>query len=195
MGDGLASQTHGNGLSYVHDQERFCALASSDRSRRPLLSGTPRQWGGGRRLPVRTNLSKAALMRHWGPRRGHRMGWDTAEGEDGIGLRCGDVCSRATDNALAAAGERAGVRCRLAQALGRLGPLSCTRYRACTCGPCYLVVCQGPYSLAGDGRRHLGAGFALRCCQRFSRPDLATGRCRWHDNPHTSGPSAPVLSY
>ena len=103
--------------------------------------------------------------------------------------------SGAPDDALAAAGERARVRCTLAQALGRLGPLSCTRYRACTCGPWYLVVYQGPYSLNGDGRRHLGGGFALRCCQRFSLPGVATGQCPGQDNPHTSGPSAPVLSY
>ena len=47
----------------------------------------------------------------------------------------------------------------------------------------------------GDGTSHLGGGFALRCCQRFSRPGIATGRCPGQDNPHTSGPSAPVLSY
>ena len=42
-------------------------------------------------------------------------------------------------------------------ALGRLGPLSCTRYRACTCGPCYPVVYRGPYSLLGMGRLILGS--------------------------------------
>src|SRR5438876_277387 len=47
----------------------------------------------------------------------------------------------------------------------------------------------------GDGTSHLGVCFALRCCQRFSRPGVATGRCSWRNNPHTSGPSAPVLSY
>jgi len=26
-------------------------------------------------------------------------------------------------------------------------------------------------------------------------PNLATQRCRWHDNWHTSGPSTLVLSY
>ena len=41
-------------------------------------------------------------------------------------------------------------------ALGRLGPLSCTRYRACTCGPCYPVVYRGPYSLVVMGRLVLG---------------------------------------
>src|SRR2546423_10123042 len=46
-----------------------------------------------------------------------------------------------------------------------------------------------------DGTSHLGVCFALRCCQRFSRPGVATGRCSWRNNPHTSGPSAPVLSY
>ncbi|MDB5075205.1 MAG: hypothetical protein JWO42_1384 [Chloroflexi bacterium] len=45
------------------------------------------------------------------------------------------------------------------------------------------------------GRRYLEVSFALRCFQRFSVPDLATGRCPWQDSPRTSGPSTPVLSY
>jgi hypothetical protein len=45
------------------------------------------------------------------------------------------------------------------------------------------------------GTAHLGVGFPLRCCQRLSRPDMATQRCRLADNWHTSGPSSPVLSY
>ena len=63
--------------------------------------------------------------------------------------------------------------------------------------PIKRVVYPRPYppDESGDGRLHLGEGFALRCFQRLSRPDLATGRCRWHDNPHTSGLSTPVLSY
>jgi hypothetical protein len=46
-----------------------------------------------------------------------------------------------------------------------------------------------------DGGSNLGAGFPLRCFQRLSLPNLATQRCRWHDNWHTSGPSTLVLSY
>ena len=30
-----------------------------------------------------------------------------------------------------------------------------------------------------EGRTHLGTGFPLRCFQRLSQPDSATGRCRW----------------
>jgi len=42
---------------------------------------------------------------------------------------------------------------------------------------------------------HLWAGFPLRCFQRLSVPNIATGQCHWHDNPNTSGSSTPVLSY
>src|SRR3989442_4868526 len=46
-----------------------------------------------------------------------------------------------------------------------------------------------------DGRPHLGASFALRCLQRLSLPHVANQPCRWRDNWHTRGASAPVLSY
>ena len=42
---------------------------------------------------------------------------------------------------------------------------------------------------------HLRARFPLRCFQRLSIPNVATGQCHWHDNPNTSGSSTPVLSY
>ena len=42
---------------------------------------------------------------------------------------------------------------------------------------------------------HLPVGFPLRCAQRFSRPDVATRRCCFGNNRHTSGRSSPVLSY
>src|SRR5690348_8654191 len=62
-----------------------------------------------------------------------------------------------------------------------------------------LASCPGglPGALPGLawGTGDLGAGFALRCFQRFSVPDVATGPCPWRDSPRTSGPSAPVLSY
>jgi len=53
------------------------------------------------------------------------------------------------------------------------------------------------YSFPGgkDGRSNLGAGFALRCFQRLSAPDVATQRCPWRDNWHTRGLSLSVLSY
>ena len=49
--------------------------------------------------------------------------------------------------------------------------------------------------LLSNGEPRLGAGFPLRCFQRFAHPDVATQRCRLPDNWHTSGPSSPVLSY
>ena len=33
-----------------------------------------------------------------------------------------------------------------------------------------------------DGKSHLEGGFALRCLQRLSLPNLATQLCHWHDN-------------
>ena len=42
---------------------------------------------------------------------------------------------------------------------------------------------------------NLGAGFALRCFQRLSDPDLATRRCTWRHNRQTRGLSDTVLSY
>ena len=42
---------------------------------------------------------------------------------------------------------------------------------------------------------NLGCGFLLRCFQKLSFPDIATGRCRWRDSPYTRGQFTPVLSY
>jgi hypothetical protein len=46
-----------------------------------------------------------------------------------------------------------------------------------------------------DGIRYLEGGFALRCFQRLSLPDLATQLCSWRNNWDTSGQFIPVLSY
>ncbi len=45
------------------------------------------------------------------------------------------------------------------------------------------------------GKTHLRARFPLRCFQRLSIPNLATGQCHWHDNPNTRGSStlAPLV--
>ena len=81
------------------------------------------------------------------------------------------------------------------QALGRLGPLSCTRCRACTCGPCYPVVYRGPYSLWGMGGVILGRASRLDAVSAYHGRTTATQRCPGRDNWSTGGPSAPVLSY
>jgi hypothetical protein len=52
-----------------------------------------------------------------------------------------------------------------------------------------------PFPCGKDGRSNLGVGFALRCFQRLSLPDLATQLCPWQDNWHTRGLSLSVLSY
>ena len=62
-------------------------------------------------------------------------------------------------------------------------------------GPIYLVVFKGSYLVLPSGICHLEGGFALRCIQRLSRPDVATQHCTWRHNWNTSGQFIPVLSY
>src|SRR6266545_5177978 len=59
--------------------------------------------------------------------------------------------------------------------------------------PINLVIYEGPSEGLRPGRSHLQAGFALRCLQRLSLPDIATERCSWRNSSHTRGPSTPVL--
>ncbi len=61
--------------------------------------------------------------------------------------------------------------------------------------PINLIIFQGSYFSYEKGKSHLGVGFALRCFQRLSLPDIATQQCPWRDNWYTSGLSNPVLSY
>src|SRR5690554_3816607 len=75
------------------------------------------------------------------------------------------------------------------QVFGQLVPLGCA------------VACFTPAAYRRRRLRrpswksNLGVGFALRCFQRLSLPDVATRRCSWHHNRYTSGRSSPVLSY
>ena len=79
-------------------------------------------------------------------------------------------------------------------ALGQLVLVGSAPYDASTAS---LSPGRLPGTFGGlrPGRAHLEGGFPLRCFQRFSRPHVATQRCRWHDNWYTSGASIPVLSY
>ncbi len=56
--------------------------------------------------------------------------------------------------------------------------------------PINVVISHGPQTIP-----YLGVGFPLRCFQRLSDPDIATGRCRWYDSPQTRGQFISVLSY
>src|ERR1700680_4748685 len=80
------------------------------------------------------------------------------------------------------------------QALDRLVPLSSKSHLSYTRGLSTRWSLWGLTRLSG-GRSYLGVGFALRCFQRLSHPDMATQRCSWQNNWCTSGPSNPVLSY
>src|SRR5689334_3592431 len=82
------------------------------------------------------------------------------------------------------------------QAVGSLGPLGCTCYQACARG---LATRWSAWDLhhflQSDGNTHLGGGFALRCCQRFSFLDVAIQLWPGQANWLTSGPAISVLSY
>ena len=65
----------------------------------------------------------------------------------------------------------------LGQALDRLVAASSARRRASTSA---LSTSSSPRGLtAVAGTSHLGVGFALRCLQRLSLPDLAALPCPW----------------
>ena len=61
--------------------------------------------------------------------------------------------------------------------------------------PIDVLVSDGPSESLRSGSARLGEGFPLRCFQRFSRPNIATRRCRGHDSRYTRGRFVPVLSY
>ena len=79
---------------------------------------------------------------------------------------------------------------RLAVRTGRL-----RRSPAVHSRPIDLVVFQEPTVHECTRKPRFGGGFALRCLQRLSGPDLATRRCPERDSRHTRGRSSPILSY
>ena len=56
--------------------------------------------------------------------------------------------------------------------------------------PINVVISHDPITIP-----NLGVGFPLRCFQRLSNPDIATGRCTWRYSPQTRGQFVSVLSY
>ena len=56
--------------------------------------------------------------------------------------------------------------------------------------PIYVIIFNVP-----SWNTHLEVGFALRCFQRLSIPNIATQQCNWRHNWYTSGSSNTVLSY
>ena len=55
--------------------------------------------------------------------------------------------------------------------------------------PINVIISHGPMI------RNLEVGFALRCFQRLSLPNIATQRCSWRNSWYTRGSFIPVLSY
>ena len=139
--------------------------------------------GRGGSLPIRLSVAHAG----WRRREIH-----PGVGPDGSGiatLRDGDSWPepRGPDR-FGAATSRGGQAARL------LGPVGCDGRPSCTPG---LSTWSSSRSLRSIRCRkpHLGGGFALRCLQRLSCPDLATRRCPERDSRHTRGRSSPILSY
>ena len=87
-------------------------------------------------------------------------------------------------------GIESGWSSRSAVRTGRLRPS-----RAVHARPIDLVISQEPSGQSRPWKPRLGGGFALRCLQRLSFPDLATRRCPERDSRHTRGRSSPILSY
>ena len=75
-----------------------------------------------------------------------------------------------------------------------LGPVGCGGRPPCTPGLSTWSSSRSLRSLR-YWKPRLGGGFALRCLQRLSGPDLATRRCPERDSRHTRGRSSPILSY
>ena len=72
-------------------------------------------------------------------------------------------------------------------------PISTARLNTLLCvhlPPINVLVSNGP-----EVRAYLEVGFALRCFQRLSDPNVATQPCSWRNNWYTRGSSTPVLSY
>jgi hypothetical protein len=98
--------------------------------------------------------------------------------------------------------------CKAGQAARAISTARLRRLPALHLPPIDVLVSNGPFEglrapqrarlLGGPlypGSACLGESFPLRCFQRFSRPNLATRRCRRRDSRHTRGSSIPVLSY
>ena len=69
-------------------------------------------------------------------------------------------------------------RTRRPDAKGRARPISTARLSASRRLHLQPITSWSTRGLT-EGRTHLGTGFPLRCFQRLSQPDSATGRCRW----------------
>ena len=65
-----------------------------------------------------------------------------------------------------------------------LGRLSSSRLPAVHLPPINPVICRGPYLVQSSGECRLEEGFPLRCFQRFTRPHVATQRCRCRQLAH-----------
>ena len=110
------------------------------------------------------------------------------------GVRCRDGTVKLSDSTAGPGlrrgdGRRVGVVKRSAVGTGPL-----RRSPAVHSQPIDLVVFQEPSHYTCRKPR-LEEGFALRCLQRLSFPDLATRRCPERDSRHTRGRSSPILSY
>ena len=102
--------------------------------------------------------------------------------------RCGLDVDRGS-SPVGAGPDRGGQACRL------LGPVGCGGRPPCTPGLSTWWSSRSLHGRTDQWKPRLEEGFALRCLQRLSFPDLATRRCPERDSRHTRGRSSPILSY
>ena len=103
---------------------------------------------------------------------------------------------RGRDGALCSAVGEVGRSClRTGQAARAISTARLRRSRALHLPPINVLISNGPSEGLRPGSARLEGGFPLRCFQRFSRPNVATRRCRGCDSRYTRGQSVPVLSY
>ena len=64
-----------------------------------------------------------------------------------------------------------------------------------TSQPVHLPPINAVVSRVPQWKSYLGGGFALRCSQRLSRPNVGTRWWTWRPSRYARGSSGPVLSY
>jgi hypothetical protein len=162
----------------------------------PPVSSPGSRTAGGQATPAASSL-RVARRRSVGHAGGSHPGsasWGNGsnlapDACRGVTLPGGSVPRRRRSASRGEAGG-SGWSSRLAVRTGRL-----RRSPAVHSRPIDLVVFQEPTVPSGTRKPGFGGGFALRCLQRLSGPDLATRRCPERDSRHTRGRSSPILSY
>ena len=154
--------------------------------RRSAAAYSPALWAVPSARPGLTSLfgmGRGGAPGLWPPEWGTR--WRNAKGS-GRGIQPRQREGRGAEGAPPAGAGPRGLRRKL-RAISRA---RLWRRRLCTC-----PLSTSSSRTALMRKSDLAAGFALRCLQRLSDPDLATRPCAWRHNRLTRGRSGTVLSY